>query len=134
MTQGTTKQIAICPTCGSAHIFQDATSYWDTDKQAWLLSDCDGPLGCHRCGVETKYGADPLHAERTVIAFAEAATRLELDAADKSEAEDGEPEYQFDNFYEHCGQEWTMTHAAACNDRCPICRQEIEPYDSIMTD
>lgn len=29
-----------------------------------------------------------------------------------------------------CGQEWEDTHTAACNDRCPKCNKEIEPFKS----
>lgn len=29
-----------------------------------------------------------------------------------------------------CGEEWEDTHSAACNDHCPKCDKEIEPYDS----
>lgn len=29
-----------------------------------------------------------------------------------------------------CGEEWEDTHSAACNDRCPQCNKEIEPYKS----
>lgn len=27
-----------------------------------------------------------------------------------------------------CGEEWSGEHDAACNDRCPACRKEIEPF------
>lgn len=29
-----------------------------------------------------------------------------------------------------CGHEWADTHSAACNDRCPKCNKEIEPFKS----
>lgn len=28
-----------------------------------------------------------------------------------------------------CDIEWTDEHCCACNDRCPECDREIEPYD-----
>lgn len=28
------------------------------------------------------------------------------------------------------GEEWSDEADCQCNDRCPICRAEIEPYDS----
>jgi transcription initiation factor IIE alpha subunit len=28
------------------------------------------------------------------------------------------------------GAKWTDTWDCACNDRCPVCNAEIEPYDS----
>lgn len=34
------------------------------------------------------------------------------------------------NRYRHCGTEWTDLWSCACNDRCPVCRAEIEPYSS----
>ena len=29
-----------------------------------------------------------------------------------------------------CGHEWADTHTCACNDRCPVCNKEIEPFRS----
>ncbi len=29
-----------------------------------------------------------------------------------------------------CGEEWSDEHDATCNDRCPVCRKEIEPFIS----
>ncbi len=29
-----------------------------------------------------------------------------------------------------CGEEWEDTHDSCCNDRCPSCNREIEPYIS----
>ena len=36
------------------------------------------------------------------------------------------------NYYRHnsCRASWTDEWSCACNDRCPRCRYEIEPYDS----
>lgn len=43
-------------------------------------------------------------------------------------------EYQFQivyrNFYFHCNQFWYDTWSCMCNDRCPKCNAEIEPYYS----
>lgn len=36
----------------------------------------------------------------------------------------------FRNFYRHCGEEWEDEHSCQCNDRCPVCNAEIEPYKS----
>ena len=30
-----------------------------------------------------------------------------------------------------CRESWTDEWSCACNDRCPRCRFEIEPYDSV---
>lgn len=37
----------------------------------------------------------------------------------------------FQNHYRHCGQEWTTQWSCQCNDRCPRCNAEIEPYNSV---
>lgn len=37
---------------------------------------------------------------------------------------------QFINHYRHCDQEWEDVWSCECNDRCPICNLEIEPYES----
>lgn len=45
---------------------------------------------------------------------------------------------EFENHYLcTCGEEWQDTWSSACNDRCPSCNREIEPYasdDGSMTD
>jgi hypothetical protein len=48
----------------------------------------------------------------------------------QDEDEDDEPEQQFLNRYRHCGREWEDRWSCACNDRCPVCDAEIEPYES----
>ena len=37
----------------------------------------------------------------------------------------------FRNYYRHeaCDVEWTDEWSCACNDRCPECDAEIEPYN-----
>jgi hypothetical protein len=37
------------------------------------------------------------------------------------------------NFYKHddCGSHWADLWVCGCNDECPKCGAEIEPYDSI---
>lgn len=39
---------------------------------------------------------------------------------------------KFHNFYEHseCGTKWDMRWSGTCNDKCPKCGAEIEPYMS----
>ena len=34
------------------------------------------------------------------------------------------------NYYRHCGVEWSDVWSCMCNDRCPECNCEIEPYES----
>lgn len=36
----------------------------------------------------------------------------------------------FRNYYRHCGEEWCDEWSCMCNDRCPVCNAEIEPYQS----
>lgn len=31
---------------------------------------------------------------------------------------------------EECDVEWSDKWSCACNDRCPVCNAETEPYDS----
>lgn len=39
--------------------------------------------------------------------------------------------YRFTNYYRcPCGAVWHDCWDAQCNDRCPSCRREIEPYAS----
>jgi hypothetical protein len=35
----------------------------------------------------------------------------------------------FTIFYEHCGVSWQHEWSCPCNDDCPVCGKEIEPYD-----
>jgi hypothetical protein len=44
--------------------------------------------------------------------------------------EEREDETRFTNFYVHCQVEWKDEWSCACNDRCPECNSEIEPYAS----
>lgn len=39
--------------------------------------------------------------------------------------------YEYENKYRHCESEWSDTWTSMCNDRCPECDSEIEPYESI---
>jgi hypothetical protein len=40
----------------------------------------------------------------------------------------------YENRYRHCGQRWSSTWDCMCNDRCPVCNREIEPYESTEID
>jgi hypothetical protein len=44
---------------------------------------------------------------------------------------DGEP-CRWHNHYEcdHCVEYWTDDWSCCCNDRCPVCDRETEPYKS----
>jgi hypothetical protein len=37
---------------------------------------------------------------------------------------------RFRNHYRHCGVEWDDEWDSTCNDKCPECNAEIEPYKS----
>lgn len=42
-----------------------------------------------------------------------------------------EESYWLRNFYQcACGEHWDDEWECACNDKCPSCDKEIEPYDS----
>ena len=41
-----------------------------------------------------------------------------------------EESMRFRTFYEHCGQQWEDIWSCTCNDECPVCGAEIEPYKS----
>ena len=57
--------------------------------------------------------------------------------ASKPEADlDGNGEFE-NHYLCTCGEQWQDTWSSACNDRCPACNREIEPYasdDGSMTD
>lgn len=40
------------------------------------------------------------------------------------------PPPRFLNQYRHCDVEWDDVWPCSCNDRCPVCNKEIEPYRS----
>ena len=46
---------------------------------------------------------------------------------------DQEVQTRYRNFYQcsDCGTKWTDEWDCACNDRCPKCSSETEPYDSV---
>lgn len=37
----------------------------------------------------------------------------------------------FTNCYVHCGMVWADDWDCACNDECPVCHGEIEPFATI---
>lgn len=41
--------------------------------------------------------------------------------------------YTVENHYRcsECGEKWIDRWDCACNDRCPVCDSEIEPYESV---
>jgi len=54
---------------------------------------------------------------------------------ERREREEDEEDYRYRNFYRcSCGEEWEDAWSCACNDRCPNCNTEIEPYKSEEVD
>jgi len=43
---------------------------------------------------------------------------------------DKEEPMEYRNYYKHCGEEWDDVWSCQCNDECPKCGKEIEPYKS----
>lgn len=37
----------------------------------------------------------------------------------------------FLNSYRHCGVEWDGTATCACHEQCPVCGEDVNPYDSM---
>lgn len=37
---------------------------------------------------------------------------------------------KYRNYYRHCDTEWEDEWDSMCNDECPVCKSEIEPYKS----
>ena len=58
------------------------------------------------------------------------AIMADLKDADEVEAEETEDEKRFHMFYRcpNDGEEWEDYWSCACDDRCPKCNAEIEPY------
>lgn len=50
----------------------------------------------------------------------------------KYKTEDIPEENTMINYYEcnDCNESWEDTHSCACNDKCPSCNKEIEPFTS----
>ena len=57
-----------------------------------------------------------------------------LEEGEATDGDDDRPrlsgERLFCNKYRHCHVQWDDVWDSACNDRCPVCDAEIEPYDS----
>lgn len=51
-------------------------------------------------------------------------------ATREPEPEQPSDEHRYRNYYEHCDTQWDDTWSCMCNDRCPVCNKEIEPYKS----
>ena len=43
---------------------------------------------------------------------------------------DKDVEKKYRNYYEHCGEKWEDEWDSMCNDKCPVCNNEIKPYKS----
>jgi hypothetical protein len=67
---------------------------------------------------------------RIPFALLEEPEDAEHDLREHKEDEEDEEPGRFINRYRHCGQEWEDRWSCACNDKCPVCGGEIEPYGS----
>jgi hypothetical protein len=94
--------------------------------QGWLeveiegIEAPDGLVFVRRCSSCGKYATDLAAAQ---------AREEELDA-EVLAVVCRQP--KFINYY-HCpddGTEWTMVWSCTCDDRCPVCNHEIEPFRS----
>jgi hypothetical protein len=106
-----------CPKCGASDELDIAATVWvrlckdgtDADEShdgshEW---DDDSECRCNNCGWT--------------------GTVLNASKEKKAEAEEGE----YTNFYLHCGRHWRDKWSCMCNDHCPVCDKEIEPYKSV---
>jgi hypothetical protein len=57
------------------------------------------------------------------------ANRFDGSQLDERYGADGWHQQEFEIHYRHCGTEWTQYWSCACNDECPTCGAEIEPYE-----
>lgn len=78
----------------------------------------------------------PWSVDEAVADF-ERSLRPVLPASDahggRSVTPDGDEPNAFHNFYRcDCGAEWEDWWSCACNDHCPKCHREIEPYESVV--
>jgi hypothetical protein len=88
---------------------------------------------------EGAINTDKEWSPETTEAIAEVVNDYRRNAVEMNEGEDSEEEEEegsYLNHYRHTdcpvqpGVEWDDTHSCMCNDRCPACDAEIEPYDS----
>ncbi len=53
----------LCPSCGSAGVVRDTTSYWDEDAQEWRMSEpCADTMYCADCGFEFREAREEILA------------------------------------------------------------------------
>lgn len=77
--------------------------------------------------VEALYQAATKPLDLEVVPVVSAGEPL---ASSSNDDDDGST-IQFTNHYHcPCGEEWVDVWSSACNDKCPDCNREIEPYAS----
>ena len=104
--------VEACIYCGSGELSPRGFKQENTTREVWE------DVECKACGREWK--------EVYTLSDIE-----NVDATPIKETLPGEaPEPRFTNYYRHCGQEWNDQWSSMCNDRCPECNHEIEPYKS----
>lgn len=103
--------------------------YADGEVSIYLLSDQEAAERYHAIMQAAKGG---LVAGGNLIGQYWDLMRSSPDLIDlvEVEVEEKAEEPQFRNYYRHCGEEWEDVWSCACNDECPVCKAEIEPYQS----
>jgi len=70
----------------------------------------------------------PISFEDEYVTYQCVPTGYTIENDDEPEDDD---DIEYTNFYEcTCGAKWEDVHDCQCNDRCPECNKEIEPYAS----
>lgn len=104
--------------------------YVDGETSIYLLSDQEA---AERYNAIMRAAKDGLVAASKQITQYRELMRTSPDLSDLVEREPAEEieEPLFENHYAHCNERWSDTWSCACNDECPVCRAEIEPYKSV---
>lgn len=113
---------------GPKRVYDRAHSYW-LGHISLALDHDNEYIGRSMCNFEdTLHEIDPGPHEDEEDLDAPVPGEFEsvLDTDD-----DGLP-CKFENQYKcECGHEWINWWSCACNDRCPKCNKEIEPFETI---
>jgi len=54
-----------CDTCGSDDVLADASAFWGTDEQTWMLAEWLETAWCNKCEDETKIKEVEIHENDT---------------------------------------------------------------------
>jgi hypothetical protein len=102
----------------------------------WFAYPDEVSLGDTEYCIDIK-GASEISAEEAAILLKHGVVvNMDEKASDiaypdeEEEDEDEEDETAYTNYFMHCRTQWTDQWSCMCNDRCPECNHEIEPYKS----